>query len=115
MHGPYRHQLRETGRGSTATVSLDLDPDGIALARRYRVGRGAGAATMRESHVAAVFTAALLVLPGESVEVETVGRVGTEPRAEDVVALRDVVRRETDGTLVSSVGSKFNERRFIGA
>lgn len=138
MHGPYTAVIRSE-RDVVATLDETEVSEGERIADRFY--QGAGRATLVGFTRAAIFTAGLLVQPGETVDVAIVGRIGSEgstlpcPRsahggdhqfcsecggtkrvgARDVEAARHAVSRDDHGRLVSTLGSKFGERVFVGA
>jgi hypothetical protein len=76
--------------------------------RFYRDGAGA---TLRGTTNLAVFYVGALLAPGEEASIEIVGRHGGEP----ATGASETVRRDEAGRLFSTLGSRFNERHFVGA
>lgn len=120
MHGPYAARIR-TADG--ATVELDgetLARDRALVNSASRFYSRVGGTTLHDAETLGVFAAADLLLPGEEVEIDV---LGFEGRGEDycrkepdgrVVARSNRARREPSGVFVTTLGSKWNERRFLG-
>jgi hypothetical protein len=71
----------------------------------------AAAPTLRGTTNLAVFYVGALLAPGEEASIEIVGRHGGEP----ATGASETVRRDEAGRLFSTLGSRFNERHFVGA
>lgn len=137
MHGPYRARVR-VGSGSPFELDADEVRAGERIADRFYRPEGRG--TLVGFTRAATFTAGILLDPGERAEVEIIGRSGPETgsipcgasarggshegcywcegtgriRARDETARVESVRRLDDGSLSTTLGSRFRERVFRG-
>jgi len=137
MHGPYRAQVQIDGEA--LSLAADDVVEGEHVADRFYQAAGRG--TLDGFTRAAVFTTGLLLDPGQEARVEIVGRDGPESgsirceassyrgdhagcsmcdgsgrrRVREIVRYSHRVRRDDRGRLVSTLGSRFNERVFNGA
>lgn len=117
MTGPYKIRLLrgyfEPNGGETLAVfdadPIVRDPDVYTIADRYRALAFVSGPLVNAER-ASVLVAAKLLAPGESVDAEIVGRVA----GREAVCRTVRTRRESDGRLVSSIGSRFGEREIQG-
>jgi hypothetical protein len=108
MHGPYTARV-EIDRESVVFAEGDL-AEGAEIASRFY--RDVTVATVEGATRAATFTAALLLAPEQEAEaeVEVLGFVAGKPLGVRFVR----VRRDRLGRCVSTLGSRFNKRVFVG-
>lgn len=116
MTGPYTIKISPR-RGGESLVEFDAHEVSSwtaisATADRYRslslYAPGSGPLVVAER--AGVVLAASLAVEGDEFSVGVFGYVGGKL----VECRSNSVRRETDGSLYSSIGSRFNERLFRG-
>jgi hypothetical protein len=113
MHGPYTVQIRRP-RSDEVIVELGDDElrEGSRIAERFY--QDATPALAEGALRSGVFAAAGLLVPGEEVGVQVIGFTGSG-RTEVATEWKGAsVRRDDRGRLVSSLGSRFNERVFRG-
>lgn len=138
MHGPYFARVVAPYDNVLFSLTDEDVAEGERIADRFYQPAGTGVLVGFQR--AAVFTVGQLLLPGESADVEIIGRDGPEHgslpcqassyngdhtgcpvcdgsgrrRAREVVARRETVRRDGNGRLLSTLGSRFGERIFRG-
>lgn len=110
MHGPYTAHL--TIARQELVLTEDELVEGSKVACRFY--QDATPALAEGALRSAVFTAALLLEPGQDARVEVRGFTGTGVKKRPTVYAADHARREDNGAFVSTVGSRFGERTFRG-
>lgn len=107
MHGPYTAHITIDRSAPVVLTEADL-AEGSAVACRFY--QDATPALAEGALRSAVFTAALLLEPGQHADVEVFGFTAKNPAP----YASDQARREESGVFVSTVGSRFGERAFRG-
>jgi hypothetical protein len=115
MHGPYRVQIRP--RASAATLlelsAADLVAGGYNR-RAERFYQDAWPMQVEGALRSGVFAAADLVQAGEEVAVIVLGLDGSGKSEREIECRAATVRRDDRGRLLSTLGSRFRERVFVG-
>lgn len=112
MHGPYTAHLTITGSNAPLVLDESELAEGSKVACRFY--QDATPALAEGALRSAVFTAALLLEPGQDARVEVRGFTGSGSAKRPTVYAADHARREDSGVFVSTVGSRFGERIFRG-
>lgn len=107
MHGPYTAHIT-IGLSDTLIFEENELSEGSKVACRFY--QDATPALAEGALRSAVFTAALLLEPGQEAQVEVFGFTAKTPAR----YASDQARREPAGAFVSSLGSRFGERIFRG-
>jgi hypothetical protein len=110
MHGPYSVEIT-AGRETVVFDENDLAPY-VETADRFYQGNAVGIAV--GALRCGVFAAADLLAPGEDGRVEVFGYDGSGKNAKRQAWQYADARREPDGRFVTTLGSRFGERVFVG-
>lgn len=110
MQGPYI-SLLVANSGDVLADFAESDLTGSsAQSTAHRFYQDATPGLVDGSLRCAVFAAAALLEPGESCDVVVMGRVAGAPTE----CRRVSARRDSAGRFLSTLGSRFNERHFVG-
>lgn len=111
MHGPYTALIQTPDR-QTMTLTENELAEAADDARRFY--QDATPALAEGAMRCAIFYAAALLNADETAEVTIVGWVGSGKSETPQEWQRATVRRDDRGEMLSTLGSRFNERKFVG-
>ena len=115
MHGPYTTQIRTT-RGSLLAqfTEAELAAEATIVETAHRFYQDATPGLVDGSLRLGAFAAAALLSPGEDAHVVVLGYEGSGSRERQYECRTAAVRRDDAGRFLTTLGSRFNERHFVG-